>query len=101
MKAARRSPPRTPSGTRTVPARRSPAEGMVTASSVIGEASLIGGMREDLQSAALVGRTLARGLAESKLAPARVGLVDVIPVRPDRRREAGAAELRVRVVVEI
>src|SRR5215470_16736903 len=47
------------------------------------------------------GRTLARRLPQSKLAPARVSPVDVVLVRPDRRRKAGAAELRIGIVVEV
>src|SRR5437764_318844 len=40
-------------------------------------------------------------LAEAELAPARIGLLDVGVVRPDRRREACAAVVRVGIVVEV
>src|SRR5262249_58006657 len=45
--------------------------------------------------------TRAFGFAEAELAPAGVGLRDVVLVWPDGRREAGAAVIRIGVVVEI
>src|SRR5262245_1767215 len=45
--------------------------------------------------------TRAFRLAEAELAPAGVGLLDVVLVWPDGRRKAGAAVVRIGVVVEI
>ena len=68
-KAARRSPGLMPSGRRTVPASLRPAEGMVTACSVIGRCSVVGRDRDDF-----IGT--ARGLGQERQRAA--GILDLL-----------------------
>src|SRR5262249_58354633 len=85
-KAPRRSDGRKARGTCTTPESLRPAEGMVTASSVIGMIS-VGRRDRDFIGTAPAAAPAFR-LAGTELAPARVGLRDVVVVRPHRRREA-------------
>src|SRR5262245_51275917 len=103
--APRRSVGRSPRGRCTTPESLSPAEGKVTGCSVIGVGSVIGsrlysndaamkdGWRDANRATPLRHVLVACPfrLAEAELAPARIGLLDVGVVRPDRRREARAA----------
>src|SRR5262245_44520 len=99
-KAARRSPERNPAGTCTTPESFRPAEGKVTASSVIGVLSVAGRDWTDFIGT-VPGSSSAFRLAEAELAPPGIRLIDVVLLRPYGRREAGAAEVGIGVVVQI
>src|SRR5262249_58400147 len=87
-KAPRRSDGWSPWGTCTTPDRLSPADGKVTGWSVMGIASVFV-------------RLFAFRVAEPELAPAGIGLGDVVRLRPNRRGESGAAVVRIGIVIEV
>src|ERR1700756_3023806 len=87
-KAPRRSDGLSPRGTCTMPESLRPADAKVTACSVMGMASVLV-------------RLFAFRLSEPELAPAGISLGDVVRLRPNRRRESGAAVVRIGIVIEV
>src|SRR3954469_24795779 len=86
-KAGRFWPGFSPSGASTTPDRCNPAEGMLTVSA--------------LMTFPPARFSIALQLIETELIPALLGRFDIVLLRPDRGREAGAAKFRVWIVVEV